>query len=77
MNVNKMNVLKMAPGGHVGRFVIWTKSSFEKLDALYGTWRKDSQFKKGYNLPSPKMMNTNLSKILKADEISRVLRAPR
>ncbi|XP_014479974.1 PREDICTED: 60S ribosomal protein L4-like [Dinoponera quadriceps] len=77
MNVNKMNLLKMAPGGHVGRFVIWTKSAFEQLDDLYGTWRKESQFKKEYNLPFPKMANTDLSRLLKSEEIRKVLRVPR
>ena len=77
MNINKMNLLKLAPGGHVGRFVIWTKSAFEMLDALYGTWRKESQLKAGYNLPFPKMANTDLSRLLKSDEIRKVLRAPR
>ncbi|XP_034948761.1 60S ribosomal protein L4 [Chelonus insularis] len=77
MNINKMNLLKLAPGGHVGRFIIWTKSAFDKLDALYGTWRKESKLKKGYNLPFPKMANTDLTKLLKSDEIQKVLRAPR
>lgn len=77
MNINKMNLLKLAPGGHIGRFVIWTKSAFEKLDALYGTWRKESQLKADYNLPFPKMANTDLARLLKADEIRKVLRAPR
>ncbi|XP_015110845.1 60S ribosomal protein L4 [Diachasma alloeum] len=77
MNINKMNLLKLAPGGHVGRFVIWTKSAFEKLDALYGTWRKESKLKAGYNLPFPKMANTDLARLLKSDEIRKVLRAPR
>ncbi|EZA59358.1 60S ribosomal protein L4 [Ooceraea biroi] len=77
MNINKMNLLKLAPGGHVGRFVIWTKSAFDQLDALYGTWRKESQLKKGYNLPFPKMANTDLSILLKSEEIRKVLRAPR
>lgn len=77
MNINKMSLLKLAPGGHVGRFVIWTKSAFEKLDALYGTWRKESQLKAGYNLPFPKMANTDLSRLLKSEEIRKVLRAPR
>ncbi|KAF7991920.1 hypothetical protein HCN44_010721 [Aphidius gifuensis] len=77
MNVNKMNILKLAPGGHVGRFIIWTKSAFDKLDALYGTWRKESKLKKGYNLPYPKMANTDLARLLKSEEIRKVLRAPR
>ncbi|XP_078032573.1 ribosomal protein L4 [Augochlora pura] len=77
MNINKVNLLKLAPGGHVGRFVIWTKGAFDKLDALYGTWRKESQLKADYNLPFPKMANTDLARLLKADEIRKVLRAPR
>ncbi|XP_076295170.1 ribosomal protein L4 [Lasioglossum baleicum] len=77
MNINKVNLLKLAPGGHVGRFVIWTKSAFDKLDALYGTWRKESKLKADYNLPFPKMANTDLSRLLKSDEIRKVLRAPR
>lgn len=77
INVDKLNLLKLAPGGHVGRFVIWTESAFKKLDDLYGTWKKQSTLKKGYNLPQPKMSNTDLSRLLKADEIRKVLRPPR
>lgn len=39
LSVSKLNLLKLAPGGHVGRFVIWTESAFKKLDALYGSWK--------------------------------------
>ena len=28
--------MQLAPGGHLGRFIIWTKSAFSKLDELYG-----------------------------------------
>merc|ERR1712154_572243 len=42
IQVDNLNILKLAPGGHVGRFVIWTESAFKKLDGLYGTWRKPS-----------------------------------
>ena len=45
LNVERLNLLRMAPGGHVGRFVIWTESAFKKLDTLYGTWSKKSQLK--------------------------------
>ena len=30
--VDRLNLLKLAPGGHLGRFVIWTQAAFEKLD---------------------------------------------
>ena len=29
-------LVQLAPGGHLGRFIIWTKSAFSKLDDLYG-----------------------------------------
>ncbi|KAK8738686.1 hypothetical protein OTU49_004009 [Cherax quadricarinatus] len=74
--VEKLNLLKLAPGGHVGRFCIWTESAFRKLDSLYGTWRKESRKKKNYNLPMPKMTNTDLARILKSDEIQLAIRAP-
>ncbi|XP_052891744.1 60S ribosomal protein L4 [Anopheles moucheti] len=77
MKVSKMSLLKLAPGGHVGRLCIWTESAFAKLDALYGTWEKRSRMKKGYNLPTPIMANTDLARLLKSDEIRRVLKAPK
>merc|ERR1712215_371076 len=76
MQVDNLNLLKLAPGGHVGRFCIWTESAFKKLDGLYGTWRKASTEKNGWNLPQPKMANTDLSALLKSESIMKVLRAP-
>ncbi|KAK3098796.1 hypothetical protein FSP39_023203 [Pinctada imbricata] len=76
INVNHLNLLKMAPGGHVGRFCIWTEGAFRKLDSIYGTWKKASTEKASYNLPSQKMTNTDLSRLLKSDEIQAAIRAP-
>merc|ERR1711992_148908 len=76
ISVDQLNILKLAPGGHVGRFCIWTESAFKKLDNIYGTWRKSSTEKKTWNLPQPKMAVTDLSKLLKSEEIRKVLRAP-
>merc|ERR1712076_189409 len=76
LNVARLNLLKIAPGGHVGRFCIWTESAFKKLDGLYGSWRKASTMKKNWNLPQPKMAQTDLSKLLKSEEIRKVIRAP-
>merc|ERR1712066_264432 len=62
--------------GHVGRFCIWTEGAFKKLDGLYGTWHKASSEKSSWNLPQPKMANTDLSALLKSEAIRKVLRAP-
>ncbi|XP_028753791.1 60S ribosomal protein L4 [Neltuma alba] len=73
-NVERLNLLKLAPGGHLGRFVIWTKSAFEKLDSVYGSFDKPSQKKKGYLLPRSKMVNSDLARIINSDEIQSVVR---
>ncbi|XP_030749547.1 60S ribosomal protein L4 [Sitophilus oryzae] len=66
ISVEKLNLLKLAPGGHVGRFVIWTESAFKKLDKVFENWKA----------PSTKMSNTDLSRLFKSEEIRAVLRAP-
>merc|ERR1712079_287271 len=76
IQVDNLNLLKLAPGGHVGRFCIWTEGAFKKPDGLYGTWRKASTSKASWNLPQPKMANTDLSALLKSEAIRKVLRAP-
>lgn len=70
MNVAKLNLIRLAPGGHVGRFCIWTESAFRKLDDIYGTWKKQSKTKKNYNLPMPVMINTDLNRIMRSQEIT-------
>lgn len=72
--VDRLNLLKLAPGGHLGRFCIWSQSPFSKLDGLYGTWRKPSTEKKHYNLPRPKMLLPDISRLINSDEIQSVVR---
>jgi len=74
VNVERLNLLKLAPGGHLGRFVIWTKSAFEKLDSIYGSFGKPSEKKKGYVLPRSKMVNADLARIINSDEVQSVVR---
>jgi len=73
--VSRLNLLQLAPGGHLGRFIIWTQGAFAKLDSIYGTWNKESEQKVGYTLPRGKMYNTDLQRIINSDEIQSVLRA--
>ncbi|XP_057849651.2 large ribosomal subunit protein uL4z-like [Cryptomeria japonica] len=72
--VDRLNLLKLAPGGHLGRFIIWTKFAFEKLDAVFGTFEKESLQKKGYELPRSKMVNSDLARIVNSDEVQSVVR---
>ncbi|CAA7388082.1 unnamed protein product [Spirodela intermedia] len=74
MNVERLNLLKLAPGGHLGRFIVWTKSAFERLDAVFGTFDKASERKNKYVLPRSKMSNSDLSRIINSDEVQSVVR---
>ena len=48
VNVRRLNLLQLAPGGHLGRFVIWTEGAFAALDEVFGTFDKASSSKKNY-----------------------------
>jgi len=74
LNVEHLNLLKIAPGGHLGRFVIWTESAFKRLDEIYGTYKQKSSTKNNFSLPIPKMANSDLGRLLRADEVQRVLK---
>jgi large subunit ribosomal protein L4e len=69
LSVNRLNILRLAPGGHLGRFIIWTQAAFQKLDDIYGTYRKKSTLKLGYSLPRPLMTNSDLYRIINSSEI--------
>ena len=74
--VDNLNLLDLAPGGHVGRFCVWTKGAFEKLDSIFGTYDESAQYKAGFNLPRAMMSNADLARIINSDEIQSVIRAP-
>eukprot|EP00566_Odontella_aurita_P010524 CAMPEP_0113544840 /NCGR_PEP_ID=MMETSP0015_2-20120614/10927_1 /TAXON_ID=2838 /ORGANISM="Odontella" /LENGTH=382 /DNA_ID=CAMNT_0000445135 /DNA_START=127 /DNA_END=1275 /DNA_ORIENTATION=+ /assembly_acc=CAM_ASM_000160 len=63
-NVSRLNLLQLAPGGHMGRFCVWSKSALESLDSIYG----DS----GKGLPEPQMDNADLARIINSDEVQSV-----
>jgi len=76
-DVESLNLLKLAPGGHLGRFIIFSENAFNKLDSVYGTFRKLSKSKKGYTLPQPSMANADITRIINSDEVQSVVRAKR
>ena len=69
-HVSRLNLLQLAPGGHLGRFCIWTKGAIEALDAMYGEGGK-------FAIPSSVMTNADLSRIINSDEVQSVVNAPK
>jgi large subunit ribosomal protein L4e len=74
VSVTRLNLLQLAPGGHLGRFVIWTRDAFERLDSIYGTYKKPSAEKHEYKLPRAAMTNADLARIINSDEVQSALR---
>jgi len=77
LHVERLNLLKIAPGGHLGRLIVWTESAFRKLDAIFGTLKTKSQQKSGWSIPHNKMNNADLGKLIRSEEIVKALRKPR
>ncbi|KAL3898330.1 MAG: hypothetical protein SGCHY_002820 [Lobulomycetales sp.] len=75
VKVTALNLLQLAPGGHVGRFCIWTKPAFAKLDTVFGTYASASTMKRDYTLPRPLVTNTDLRRLINSDEIQSVVKA--
>ncbi|PSN67995.1 hypothetical protein BS50DRAFT_609770 [Corynespora cassiicola Philippines] len=76
-SVYSLNLLQLAPGGHLGRFIVWTSSAFSALDKIYGTTTEASALKKDFLLPSTIMKQPDLSKIINSGDVQKVLRPVR
>lgn len=74
-NVNSLNLLLLAPGGHLGRFIIWTQSAFDQLNTVFGTADKASTVKKGYFLPRPIMANPDVRRVIQSDSVQALVSA--
>ncbi|KIV92311.1 hypothetical protein PV10_06763 [Exophiala mesophila] len=76
-SVYALNLLQLAPGGHLGRFVIWTSSAFEALDSVYGSTTEPSALKKDFLLPSNVVSNADVTRLINSSEIQSVLKEPK
>lgn len=63
--VSRLNLLQLAPGGHMGRFCVWSQAAVEELDAMYGG--------EGKRIPAAPMVNADLARIINSDEVQSVL----
>ncbi|KAI7875330.1 hypothetical protein K492DRAFT_182736 [Lichtheimia hyalospora FSU 10163] len=74
VNVRRLNLLQLAPGGHLGRFIIWTQGAIALLDELYGTYETPATLKKDYVLPAHIMTNPDVARLINSDEVQSVVR---
>eukprot|EP00322_Chrysochromulina_rotalis_P014843 CAMPEP_0115845738 /NCGR_PEP_ID=MMETSP0287-20121206/9509_1 /TAXON_ID=412157 /ORGANISM="Chrysochromulina rotalis, Strain UIO044" /LENGTH=408 /DNA_ID=CAMNT_0003299525 /DNA_START=10 /DNA_END=1237 /DNA_ORIENTATION=+ len=80
-DVNSLNLLQLAPGGHVGRFCIWTEAAFQALDSVFGTADAASTTKThngtAYRMPAPMLTNSDLSRLINSDEVQSKINPPK
>jgi len=74
--VDSLNLLQLAPGGHLGRFIIWTQGAFTRLNEVWGSQSRESTVKKGYKLPRPLISNSDVTRLINSDEVQSRVRAP-
>jgi large subunit ribosomal protein L4e len=72
-DVSRLNLLQLAPGGHMGRFCVWSQAAIDELNTIYGP--------DGKSIPSASMTNADLARIINSDEVQSIvkpaLRAPK
>jgi len=76
-NVTRLNLLRLAPGGHVGRFIIWSEDAFRALDDTFGSLNENAKQKNSYRPPRAVIENTDISRIIASKEVATRIRAPR
>lgn len=75
--VNALNLLQLAPGGHLGRFIVWTSSAFKALDDIYGSLTEASAHKRDFFLPANVVSQADLSRLINSSEIQSSLNGPK
>jgi len=72
-SVSRLNLLQLAPGGHMGRFCVWSQAAIDELNTIYGS--------EGKSIPTAAMNNADLARIINSDEVQSALnpakRAPK
>jgi len=66
-HVERLNLLKLAPGGLFGRLIIWTEEAFKSLNKVYFC------SKKNYELPISVVTNSDINGIINSEQIQMVL----
>jgi len=59
--VDRLNLLQLAPGGHMGRFCVWSQAALDSLES--------------FKVPNAAMTNADIARIINSDEIQSVLNA--
>lgn len=73
LHVHRLNIRHLAPGGHLGRFCIWTEGAIRALNDIYGTAHSAAKLKSGFRLSANLLGNPDITAIINSNEVQSVL----
>jgi large subunit ribosomal protein L4e len=76
MHIDRLNILELAPGGHLGRLILWTQDAFVKLGPMFGKLGEESALKKGYSLPANIVTDDDVEGVFYSEEVQALLKTP-
>lgn len=77
LNVNRLNIRNLAPGGQLGRLLVFTEGALAELKQQFGSLRGSGTVRKNYLLRREVISNPDISQIINSDEVQKSLRAKR
>src|SRR5699024_1649666 len=76
-SVFSLNLLQLAPGGHLGRPIVWTSSAFKARSARSGGGTAPAALQDDDLLPQHVVPSAGIRRVSNSPETQSVLRAPR
>jgi len=76
-HVSRLNILQLAPGGHLGRFCVFTEDAFRALNNTFGTNKAECTEKNRYHINRHVMNCADLARIINSDQVQGKLREQR
>ena len=73
INVQRLNIKYLAPGGQLGRLTIYTQGAINELGRLFGS-KLGCAEKKDYRLQREVISNPDIASIINSDNVQSVLR---
>lgn len=74
LNVNRLNIRNLAPGGQLGRLLVFTEGALAELKQQFGSLRGSGTVRKNYLLRREVVSNPDIGQIINSDEVQRALR---
>lgn len=74
VNVKRLNIRLLAPGGQLGRLTLYTQGALQELSKQFGSHKGFAEAKKNYKLKRGIISNPDISSIINSDEIQSIVR---